>query len=118
MLGCEASSREIHGSLVGRREEAKKRFCCVTTRGLNLSVLNGVRCSLSSLASLSFGLGVPGSDAGIEAMRNLPADRLPAPHLTQTFGILAITLMPAPRLVLATASFAQTRPQTGSTCSG
>ena len=108
----------IHGSLADRREEAKKKFCCVTTRGLNLGVLNGLRRSLSSLTSLSFGLGVPGSDAGTEAMRNLPADCLPAPHLTQTFGILAITLMPAPRPVLAPASFAQTRPQTESAYSG
>jgi hypothetical protein len=106
--GCEARSREIHGSLAARRGEAKKRFCCVTTRELNLSVLNDLRLRLHSLAAFFLGLGVLGSDVSILATFELAGDRLPAPHLSQAFGILPITLVPAPRLILAPTSFAQT----------
>ena len=35
------------------------------------------------------------------------AGRLPAMNLPQTFGILTVTLVPTPRLVLAVKAFAQ-----------
>jgi hypothetical protein len=118
VLDCEARLQGVRDNLAGRREEVKKRFCCVTTRGLNLGDLNGLRRSFGSLTSLSFGQGVPGSGVGTQAVYNLPAGRLPAPHLLQAFGILTITLVPAPRLILAPTSFAQTRPEPGPACSG
>src|ERR1022692_3497839 len=37
----------------------------------------------------------------------LPPRRLPAPHQTQAFGVLAVMLVPTPRLVLASTAFAQ-----------
>jgi hypothetical protein len=96
----------------------EKKLCCVTTRGLNLGGLNGLRRVLRSLAPLSFGLGVPSSYVSIPAMRDLPADCLPAPYQPSALRILAIALVPAPRLILASTSFAQTRPQTRPAYSG
>jgi hypothetical protein len=116
--GCGASSREPHGSLAGRRAEVKKRFCCVTTRGLNLGALNTLRRSLYLLTAIFLGLGMTGSNLGIAATFDLPTNRLPPPYQPPAFTILAITLVPTPRLVLAPASFAQTRSRTESAYSG
>jgi hypothetical protein len=41
----------------------------------------------------------------------LPPRRLPAPHQAEAFGILAVTLVPAPRLVLLSTPFSQTHPR-------
>jgi hypothetical protein len=47
----------------------------------------------------------------------LPPRRLPAPHQTQAFGVLAVMLVPTPRLVLASTAFAQadSRPRSSAT---
>src|SRR5436190_11450500 len=37
----------------------------------------------------------------------LPLRRLPTPHQPQAFGVLAVMLVPTPRLVLASTAFAQ-----------
>jgi hypothetical protein len=47
----------------------------------------------------------------------LPLRRLPTPHQTQAFGILAVMLIPTPRLVLPSTAFAQAdaRPRSSAT---
>jgi hypothetical protein len=90
----------------------------VTTRGHNVRVLNGLGRGLGALTALLLGLGVLGFDAGILATLSLAAGRLPAADLPQAFRVLAGALVPAPRLVLAPASFAQADPRARSAPSG
>jgi hypothetical protein len=71
----------------------KKRFCCVTTLGLNLWVLNGLRHELDTLTAFLLCPGVPGFDALVLATFGLPPSRLPAADLPQAFGLLAIALI-------------------------
>ena len=93
MPGCGANSQAIRGSLADRRAEVKKRFCCVTTLGLNLWVLNGLRRKLGTLTAFLLCLGVPGSDEVVLAEFGLPPRRLPAADLPQAFRLLAIALI-------------------------
>jgi hypothetical protein len=51
-------------------------------------------------------------------MFGLPPGRLPAADLPPAFRLLAVALVPAPRLVLAAAPFAQAGPRTRSALSG
>jgi hypothetical protein len=64
------------------------------------------------------GLGVPGFGLGSLAVFGLPPGRLPLADLAETFRLLAVALVPAPRLVLAAAPFAQAEPRTRSAPSG
>ena len=89
----------------------KKIFCCVTTRGRNFGVINGLGRDFGSLPALLLGLGMPHFDARVLATFSLAASRLPAADLPQAFRVLAVALVPAPRLVLASASFAQADPR-------
>jgi hypothetical protein len=59
-----------------------------------------------------------GFDAGVLATFSLAASRLPAVDLPQAFGVLAVALVPAPRLVFASTSFAQAYPPAWSAPSG
>jgi hypothetical protein len=90
----------------------------VTTRGRNVRVRHGFGRDFGSLPALLLGLGLLGFDAGVLTTFGLAASRLPAADLTQAFGVLAIALVPAPRQVLASASFAQADPRTRSPGSG
>ena len=110
MPGCGPRSRGVHGSLADRRAEAKKKFNYVTTRGRNLWFWNSLRCGLGPLAARALSLGVPGFDVGVLAMFGLPLCRLPAADLPQAFGVLAIALVPTPRVILASALFIQAGP--------
>jgi hypothetical protein len=83
----------------------------VTTRGRNFRVLNGLGRGFGAVTALLFRLGMLGFDASVLAPFGLPAGRLPAADLTQAFRVLAIALVPPPRLVLASASFAQADPR-------
>jgi hypothetical protein len=68
--------------------EAKKfllRFCCVTTRGRNFRVLNGLRRGVRLLAARFLRLGVSGLDGWILATSGLPSSRLPAAKEAQAF---------------------------------
>jgi hypothetical protein len=96
----------------------KKIFCCVTTRGRNFRVLNGFGRGLGAVPALFLGLGVLGFDAGVLASFGLAAGRLPAPDLPLAVRILAVALVPASRLVPASASFAQADPGPRSAPSG
>jgi len=62
------------------------------------------------LTALPLGLGVPGFHGFILASFGLSLGRLPATDLAQAFGVLAITLVPAPWQVHLATAFAQANP--------
>ena len=116
--GFAARSRAVGSSLAGRIRGEGKIFCCVTTRRRNFRVLNGLGRDFGSLPALLLGLGMLGFDADVLATFSLAVRRLPAADFTQAFRVLAIALVPAPRQVLASASFAQADPRARSPRSG
>jgi hypothetical protein len=116
--GCGVRSRDVRGTPVDRITEEKKSFRCVTTRRRNLGALNGLGRGLNSLTARLFRPGMSGFGLGGLAMLGLPPCRLPLADLPETFRVLAIALVPAPRLVLAAASLAQAGAQARSTPSG
>ena len=61
--GCGVRSRGVRSSPADRIREGEKNFCCVTTRGRNFRVLNGLGRGLGSLTALLLGLGMLGFDA-------------------------------------------------------
>ena len=87
-------------------------------RRRNFRVLNGLGRDFSSLPALPLDLGMLGLDEVVLATFRLPAGRLPAADLPQAFRVLAVALVPASRLVLASASFAQADPRARSPYSG
>jgi hypothetical protein len=101
----------VHDSLADRIRAGKKSFCCVTTRRRNLWFLSSLGRGLGALAAHALCLGVPRFDLGVLAMFGLPSCRLPATDLPLTLRLLAVALVPTPRLVLVRASFAQTHPR-------
>ena len=105
--GCAVSSRGVGSSLADRRWGGEKIFLCVTTRGCNVRVLNGFGRDFGSLAALFLGLGVAGLDHSVLAASGLAASRLPAADFPLALWLLAVALVPASRLVLALATFAQ-----------
>jgi hypothetical protein len=105
--GCAVSSPAVRGSRADRIRGAEKSFCCVTTRGDNFRVLNGLGRGLDAQAARLLSLGVLGFDHDILATFRLSASRVPATDLPLTFRVLAVALVPGPRLVPASASFAQ-----------
>jgi hypothetical protein len=90
----------------------------VTTRRRNLWFLTSLRHGLGPLAARALGLGVLGFGKDVLAVFGLPPRRLPAADQPQAFRLLAVALVPTPRLVLALASFAQAGPQARSAPSG
>ena len=108
--GCGSSSAAVHGTPAGRTRESKKNFCCVTTRRRNLGVLRGLGRGFGALAARALSLCVLSFGCGIQAASGLPLRRLPAADLPLAFQILAVTLVPTPRLVLPSAAFAQANP--------
>jgi hypothetical protein len=117
--GYGPTSRVIRNSRADRIREGKKRLCCVTTRRRcvlwNQSSLGD---GLGALAARALGSGVLGFALGVPATLGLPPSGLPAADLALALGILAVTLIPAPRLVLAPAPFAQTDSRARSARSG
>jgi len=116
--GCGVRSRAIRDSQADHIREGEKSFCCVTTRRCNLWVLNGLGRSFDPLTALALCLGVPGFGVSLLAMFGLPPRRLPAADLPPAFRLLAVALVPAPRLVRAPAPFAQAGPRARSAPSG
>ncbi len=116
--GCAVRLRAVRSSLADHIREKKKSFCCVTTRRRNLWTFNGLGCSLGPLTALAFYLGMPDFGLGILAVFGLSPRRLPAANLSPAFRLLAISLVPAPRLVLVATPFAHAAPWTRSTSSG
>jgi hypothetical protein len=116
--GCEATSPAAHSSPADRRREREKSLCCVTTRRRNLWVFNGLGRSLGLLTARTLCLGVLGSGEGVLAMSGLPTRRLPASDFSLALWLLAVALVPAPRLVLASTPFAEAGPRAWSPRSG
>lgn len=117
-LGCGSSSGAVHDTPDDRIRESKKNFCYVTTRRRNLGVLRCLGIGFGLSAARTLGLSVLGFDLDVQAMSGLPLRRLPAADLPQAFRLLAVTLVPTPRLVLASAAFAQAHPRARSSRSG
>jgi hypothetical protein len=116
--GCEGSSPAVHGSPAGRTKESKKNFCCVTTRRHNVGTLRRLARQLGPLTARALSLSVLCFGLGGRSTFGLPPRRLPAADLPQTLRILSVALVPAPRLVLAAAPFAQADPRARSSRSG
>ena len=68
---------------------------------------------LGLLTALSLRSGVLGLDVFILATFSLPLRRQPAADFSQAFRILAVSLVPTPRLVLAPAIFVEAGPARG-----
>ncbi len=116
--GCGSTAAAVHGTPAGRTRESKKNFCCVTTRRRNLRVLRCLGRGFGALAAHALSLRVLRFGCGIQAASGLPLRRLPAADLPLAFRILAVTLVPTPRLVLPSAAFAQADPRAWSSCTG
>jgi hypothetical protein len=116
--GFGPSSRGRRSSRADRIGEGKKRLCCVTTRGRNLWFWNIFRCGFGPLAACALSPGVPGFDLGVLAMFGLAPCRLPTVDLPPAFRILAVALVPRPRLILVSAPLAQANPRMRSARSG
>jgi len=113
------TSRVIRNSRADRIREGKKRLCCVTTRRRRvLWILTSLGDGLGALAARALGLGVLGLALGVLATIGLPPSGLPATDLALALGILAVTLVPAPRLILAPAPFAEADARARSARSG
>jgi hypothetical protein len=115
---CGPSSRGVRGSLAGCIMAGKKSFCCVTTRWRNFWLCSGLRSGLHSLAAHSLRLRVPGLSVGMLTGSGLPLCRLPAADLRSAFRILAVALVPSPRMVGTSTTFAQADPWARSAPSG
>ena len=90
----------------------------MTTRRRNLWVFNGLGRDFGLLAALFLGLGVTVLDHGVLAASGLAASRQPAADFPLALWILAVALVPAPRQVLAFATFAQADPRARPAASG
>ena len=90
----------------------------MTTRGRNIRVFHGFGRGLGAFSAPFLGLGLLGFDAGIPPPFGLAASRLPALEFPLALRVLAVALVPASGLVLASASFAQAEPRTRSAPSG
>jgi hypothetical protein len=116
--GCGEKSQAVRSSLADRIRERKKKFCRVTTCRRNFWCWNGLGRGLGPLTARSFRLGMLGFDRGGLATFGLPLCRQPAVELPPAFRILAVALVPALRLVLATAPFAQASARARAASSG
>jgi hypothetical protein len=92
----------------GRRQQ---NFCCVTTRRRNLGDLRCLRRRWDAATARTLLRGVLGFGRIVLTPLGLPPRRLPAPPHAQAFGVLAVTLVPTPRLVPAATAFAQAEPR-------
>jgi hypothetical protein len=110
VLGCGSTGVAVPGTQVGHTKKSKKKFCCVTTRRRNLGGFRCLRRGFGALAAQTLGLRVLCFGCGIQAASGLPPRRLPAADLPLTFEVLAVTLVPTPRLVLLPTALAQAHP--------
>jgi hypothetical protein len=116
--GCGASSHGARSSPADRITGRKKNLCRVTTRRRKFWVINSLRRGLRLLATRFFSLGVLGLDLGLLATSGLPPRCQPAVDLPPAFRLLAVALVPTPRLILAPTTFAQAIPRARSAPSG
>jgi hypothetical protein len=115
---CGPSWPVVHSTPADRTTESKKNFCCVTTRRRNLLAVRRLGHGLGSLTAHALSLGVLGLHLGVLTASGLSARRLPAADFALALGMLAVPLVPAPRLVPAPAAFAQAEPRARSSHTG
>ncbi len=96
----------------------QQNFCCVTTRCRNLGVLRCLRQRGGTLTARPLRRGVLDFGRIVLASSRLPPRRLPAADQPPAFGVLAVTLVPTPRLVLVPTALAQTDPRPRSSRTG
>lgn len=116
--GYGSSSGAVRSTPADRINFQQKIFCCVTTRRRNLGIGRGLRRGLGPLAAHPLRLGVPGFGLGCRAPAGLSSRRLPASDLPKALRLLAVPLVPAPRLIPAPAPLPQAEPQSRSPYSG
>jgi len=116
--GCGSSSRGVRGSPAGCITEGEKTFCCVTTPRRKFWSLIGLGHGLDLVAALSLCLSVLGFGVVVLATSSLPLCRQPAADFSQAFRGLAVSLVPASRLILASTPFVQTGPRARAALSG
>jgi hypothetical protein len=124
--GRAAEARRLVNRLQGRfiaprpvaQGGRENNFCCVTTRRCNLRILRGLWQRWGTLTARTLILGVLGFGGLALASSRLPPRRLPTTEQTPAFGVLAVTLVPTLRLVLAPAAFAQADPRPRSSRTG
>jgi hypothetical protein len=109
--GCESTKAAVRGTPAGHTRVVEKKFRCVTTRRRNFRILRCLGHGFGSLAAHALRLGMLCFGLGIQAAFGLPPRCLPAANLPLAFRILAVTLVPAPRLVLPSAASAQAHPR-------
>jgi hypothetical protein len=112
---CGAMSQGLHSSLADHRQEGKKIFCRVTTRGRKIHVLNGLGRDLGSSTARSLRLGVARSGLDTLAMRGLAPRRLPTTDFPPTVWVVTVTLVPTRRQILTITPLAQASPRPRST---
>ena len=115
---CGSTRPVVHSTPADRTTKSKKNFCCVTTRRRNIMTVRRLSRGLGSLAAHALSFGVLGLYLGVLTASGLPPRRLPAVNFALAFGILAVPLVPAPRLVLAPAPITQAEPRAWSSYSG
>ena len=108
--GYGPNSGAVHGTPAGRTTVSKKNFCCVTTHRRNIHVIRYLGCGLGAFAARPFRLCVLSLGRSLLSPPGLTPCRLPATNLALAFRILAVTLVPTPRLVLASTPLAQASP--------
>jgi hypothetical protein len=102
----------------GRRQRRQQNFCCVTTRRRNHGGLRCLRRRWDASPARTLLVGVLGFGRIVLTPVGLPPRRQPASDQAQAFSVLAVTLVPTPRLVLAATAFAQTNPRPRSSRTG
>ncbi len=106
---------DLGGRFIATRSVAaarrQKNSCCVTTRRRNFRILWCLRRRYGTLPARALGLGVLDFGGIVLTSSGLPPRRLPASDQAQAFGVLAVTLVGAPWLVLASTALAQTEPR-------
>ncbi len=105
MPGCEVRSQAVRSSPADRTREGEKSFCRVTTRRRKFRFLNILGHGFGLLTARFLCLGMLGFGGVGLATFSLSPRRQPAVDFPQAFGVLTVALVPASRVVLATALF-------------
>lgn len=94
----------------GAARRGQNNFCCVTTRCRRRQCRCGLRRRPGTLPARTLRFGMLRLGRRVLASPGLPLCCLPEAEQSPAFGILAVTLVPASRLVGAAAAFAQAEP--------
>jgi hypothetical protein len=113
--GYREMSQGLHSSPADHTLEEKKFFCCVTTRGRKICVLNGLGRDLSWSSLLPLLLSMARSSRGVLAMDGLASRCLLTTDFPLTVRVVTVTLVPTRRQILTITPLAQASPQPRST---